>query len=225
VDVQVRRELLQTTGADGSGGGDGERAPVVVTVSGTVEDVSMFGRRVLVHRTVRTRTDTPWLELRDTVENAGHAATPVPVLYHVNLGAPLVVPGSRVRSGAADLVRREPAPPVPDPTTVPEPADDPAEAVVEHRRLPVADGRARVRVSSPVLPWQVEVAWSVSTLPRLYQWTWPARRGWALGVEPSNAALFGPGHETPGRGAPLLQPGESWQTELTVRVLDSGGPR
>ena len=190
----------------------------VVRVSGTVEDVTMFGRRVVVHRTVETRTDTPLLVLRDVVENTGFEAVPLPLLYHVNLGAPLVVPGSRVRSGAQQVSPREPVEHVPDASLLPEPGDGLAEAVFEHRGLPIADGLARVVVTSPAWEVAAVLSWSSATLPRLYEWVWPTRRGWALAVEPSTAALFGPDRGTR-REAPLLEPGATLSTELTVRLV------
>ena len=190
----------------------------VVRVSGTVEDVSMFGRRVVVHRTVETRTDSPVLVLRDVVENTGFDAVPVPLLYHVNLGAPLVVPGSRVRSGAAQVLPREAVDHVPDASTLPGPGDGSAEAVFEHLGLPVVDGTASVVVTSPSWDVAAVVSWTSTTLPRLYQWVWPTRRGWALAVEPSTAALFGPDRGTP-REAPVLPPGGTLVTGLTVRLL------
>lgn len=190
----------------------------VVRVSGTVEDVTMFGRRVVVFRTVETRTDTPLLVLRDVVANTGFDPVPLPLLYHLNLGAPLVVPGSRVHSGAGQVSPREPVAHVPDPSTLPEPGDGSAEAVFEHSGLPVVDGRAQVVVTSPSWDTAAVVSWTSQALPRLYQWVWPTRRGWALAVEPATAALFGPDRGTP-REAPLLGPGATVATELAVRLV------
>lgn len=190
----------------------------VVRVSGTVEDVTMFGRRVVVERTVETRTDSPALVLRDLVHNTGFQPVALPLLYHVNLGAPLVVPGSRVRSGAARVDAREPVDHVPDASTMPEPGDGVAEAVFEHHGLPVVDGVASVVVTSPSWDVAAVVSWRSDAMPRLYQWVWPTRRGWALAVEPSTAALFGPDRGT-GAGAPLLAPGATLRTELTVRLV------
>lgn len=190
----------------------------VVRVTGTVEDVTMFGRRVIVSRTVETRTDSPLLVLRDVVENTGSMPVLLPLLYHVNLGAPLVVPGSRVRSGAQQVSAREPVEHVPDASTLPEPGDGSPEAVFEHRLLPLNDGVASVIVASPSWDVAAVVSWTSATLPRLYQWVWPTRRGWALAVEPSSAALFGPDRGT-SREAPSLRPGATLRTELSIRLV------
>lgn len=191
---------------------------VLCRISGTIEDVSMFERRIVVRRTVETRTGSARVVLRDVVENHGWAATAVPVLYHVNLGAPLVRPGTRVLSRCLRRQEREPAPWVPDATLPPEPSDGPEEAVWEHVGPHSDDGWARVEVGHPDDDVSAVVRWSTGTLPRLYQWVWPARRGWGLGIEPSNAALFGPEQQVEGSGAPLLDAGESMITEVSVTL-------
>ena len=211
-----RHSHLPATDVRHSTSRDGDA--VVCRVTGTIEDVSMFGRRVLVHRTIETRTDSPLVLLRDLVENVGWTATAVPVLYHVNLGAPLVRPGTRVRCASERTQEREPAPWVPDPTLLPEPLDGPEEAVFEHVRPRAEDGWGRVEVGHPDDDLTAVVRWSVASLPRLYQWVWPARRGWGLGIEPSNAALSGPEQQAPGSGAPLLVAGASVTTEVSVSL-------
>lgn len=194
----------------------------VCRVTGTIEDIEMFGRRIVVHRTIETRTDAPQVVLRDVIENQGHAATPVPLLYHVNLGPPLIHPGSRIHSRCRDVVAREAVASVPDPLLLPEPAADPMEAVFEHRNPQAQAGVAHVVVDSPVSDVAAVVSWSLVSLPRLYQWVWPARRGWALAVEPSNTALFGADRSGPRHGAPMVEAGESITTELTVRLVGRG---
>lgn len=193
----------------------------VCQVTGTIEDLEMFGRRVVVHRTIETRTDDPLVTIRDVVENQGYEATAIPLLYHVNFGAPLLLPGSRVRSGAEQLVAREPAPWVPDPSMLPEPLEGPAEAVFEHLEPPSDAGVSEARVDSPGSSLAAVVSWSSGSLPRLYQWVWPARGGWALGIEPSNAALSGPDQAGPTGGAPVVEVGGSIVTEVRVRLVDT----
>ena len=215
-----RHGSLPATDVQHSRSRDGDA--VVCRVSGTVEDVSMFERRVLVHRTIETRTDSARVVLRDVVENVGWTPTAVPVLYHVNLGAPLVRPGTRVRCVSRRTREREPAPWVPDPTLLPEPLDGPEEAVFEHVQPQAENGLGRVEVGHPGDDLTAVVRWSTASLPRLYQWVWPARRGWGLGIEPSNAALSGPEQQAPGAGAPLLAAGDSITTEVSVSLVPAG---
>ncbi|WP_328698673.1 hypothetical protein [Cellulomonas citrea] len=55
-------------------------------------------------------------------------------------------------------------------------------------------------------------------MPRLCTWSWPAAGAWVLGVEPTNAPLFGAERDEPWAGAPVLAPGEQWSTGVRIGV-------
>lgn len=195
---------------------------IEVRVGGVVAHSTFDGPRLVVEREVVATTGTPAVEVRDVVRNVGDRATGVPLLYHVNLGAPLLRPGARLDIDATDAVAREPLPPGRDPLVTPAPAAGLAPVVVEHR---VREARATL-VGDADHP-DVVVTWTGDTLPRLCTWSWPARGAYVLGVEPCNAPLFGPERDLPFAGAPVLGPGETWRTGVRIAVgptRDGGTP-
>lgn len=198
------------------------RGAARVVVSGDVERSDLFGPSLRTERTVTSGFDAagrPRVVLHDRVVNTGSVPCPVAVLFHVNLGAPLVLPGTTVTTGAAEVVLREPCDRVPDPSRLPSMCDELVEAVAEHRGVPAdAAGTARAVVTSPH-GFGVEVAWSATSLPRVYQWVVPTRGRWALAVEPSTAPLFGPDRSGEHAGAPVLLPGEHRDHVVAVTVL------
>jgi hypothetical protein len=185
-----------------------------VCVTGTVAHTSLGGPRILVERSIVASTGSPAVEVRDVVRNVGSDAVGVPLLYHVNLGAPLLRPGARLQVDADEAVVREPLPPGRDPVVMAAPAPGLAPVVAEH--VGVRGARA-VLVGDDEHP-SVVVTWTGETLPRLCTWSWPARDAYVLGVEPTNAPLFGPERDLPHAGAPVLEPGESWQTGVTISL-------
>jgi hypothetical protein len=196
---------------------------VAAVVTGEVRSIALFGASFLVRRRITAAVHAgaragirAEITVSDEVENLGAEPAALHMLYHVNLGAPLVRPGTRVHVDAARTTARD-AGPTPGWETLPPPADELGEAVYEHVQ-PVADneGRARARVTSGRR--SVEVAWSAATLPRLYQWVFPARGRWALGIEPATAPLFGPDRDGAHHGAPLVGPGQVRRQEVTVRI-------
>lgn len=186
---------------------------VEVRVTGTVAHTTFDGPRVVVEREVVASTGTAAVEVRDVVRNVGDHAVGVPLLYHVNLGAPLVRPGARLEVDADDAVVRDPLPPGRDPLVTPAPAAGLAPVVAEHR---VRAARATL-IGDADHP-DVVVTWTGETLPRLCTWSWPARGAYVLGVEPCNAPLFGPERDLPHAGAPVLEPGETWRTGVRIAV-------
>ena len=144
-----------------------------VCVTGTVAHTSLGGPRILVERSIVASTGTASVEVRDVVRNVGDEPVGVPLLYHVNLGAPLLRPGARTA----------------------------------HRHV----------LGDHEHP-SVVVTWTGDTLPRLCTWSWPASGAYVLGVEPTNAPLFGPERDLPHAGAPILEPGATWRTGVRISV-------
>lgn len=197
-------------------------AGVEVHVRGVVGYSTLYGTRVVVEREIVAGTDRPRVEIRDVVRNDGDEPVGVPLLYHVNLGAPLLAPGARLRVDAGRTALREPLPPGRDPLVLPPPTPGAEAVVAEHRDVAVdGDGRARAVLPGPGAA--VAVEWPAATLPRLCTWAWPARGAWVLGVEPTNAPLFGAERDGPHAGAPVLEPGASWRTGVAVEVLPGAG--
>ena len=187
-----------------------------IRITGTVDSMAVFGRRVRVHRTITAWCDDPALHLTDTIVNDGAWPAPVAVLYHCNFGAPLVLPGTRVGVRAESCNRREPGSVPDDPTTYPGVIDHVDEAVWVYTGLEATDGWAAARVTSPE-GLVGEVRWRTDTLPYLFQWVFPTRSAWALGLEPANAPMWGPERDCEGAGVPVLAPGATLVTEVEVR--------
>ncbi|QYH35416.1 DUF4432 family protein [Salinibacterium sp. M195] len=195
-DVRYTRELV------------GEH--IVVTVTGLIASMELFGRRLIVERRIVASTGIPRLEVIDHIRNEGQQASPVALLYHVNFGAPFLDEGTRVEVDAAEIRPRYDGMAIESAARFPEPTNNLDEAVFEHV-APV--GRVTV------LPQHGGVAtldWKVATLPKLFQWVWPAAGGWALGIEPSNSPLFGDDRNLPHAGAPVLESGESLETGFSL---------
>lgn len=194
---------------------DGEAS---VRICGTIAHVTLGGRRIVIEREITARTGSCAVRLRDTVRNIGTEPIGVPLLYHVNLGAPLLVPGSTVVSGATHTTTREPLPSGRDATSVPGIASDHVPVVAEHRSAAWDDaesGWAEARVEDHGQIRAV-VRWTAASLPRLNTWIFPASGTWVLGVEPSSAPLFGSERDTSTAGAPVLSAGASWECGVEI---------
>jgi len=205
-DVTVRRHA----GPDG----------VVLEAAARVLEADALLFRFEVERTVRTRTGEGRLELRDVTRNLGPAPEPAPLLYHVNLGAPLWRPGATLAVTGGEVRPRDEdaavalegwadAPPV---------LPGAPERVFEHVLAPEADGWASARVTSPPAGLELELRWDASTLPRLWQWVHPAPGISALGLEPANCSVLGRAADRAEGRLPVLEPGEERETRLEVRV-------
>jgi hypothetical protein len=202
---------------------------VVVTVSGVVEEADALGIHLRCERRVRTTTGRGEVVLHDVVTNLGPASVAAPFLYHVNLGAPLWSPGAELQIPSHDVLPRDAVAAEALGTwhRAPEPTDGAPERVYEHLVQPDDDGRCTVAVDSPALALRFEVEWDATTLPRLHQWVHPSRGVNVLGIEPANCSVLGRAADRAAGRLPMLDPGASRTTTLTVRVaaaaLDPSG--
>lgn len=194
---------------------DGE---ISVRLTGSIAHLTLGGPRIIIEREITASTGGDCVAVRDTVRNVGTMPVSVPLLYHANFGAPLVVPGAVVVSGATSTVTREPLPPGREASVIPDVAPHHVPVVAEHRssdwdRADQAWAEATLqRGDKP----RVRVRWMLATLPRLNTWVFPATGTWVLGIEPSNAPLFGPERESDNAGAPTLAPGASWECGVEI---------
>lgn len=106
---------------------------------------------------------------------------------------------------------------------LPQPVEHSTEAVFEHHSVSSRAGLARAVIVNPDASLRAVVEWSADELPRLYQWVLPTRARWALAIEPSTAALFGPDRDGPDGaglegGAPVLERGEARHHEVRITV-------
>ena len=189
-----------------------------VIVRGVVPHTSLGGPRIVVEREIVAATGVPAVEVRDVVRNVGDEPAGVPLLYHVNLGAPLLRPGARLEVDADEAVVRDSLPPGRDPLLTPAPEPGLVPVVAEH----VAVREARATLVGDDRHPDVVVTWTGATLPRLCTWSWPARGAYVLGVEPTNAPLFGPERDLPYAGAPVLEPGATWHTGVRIEIRQRG---
>lgn len=228
-----------TIGAEGNGEGMHGRASHLpgdqvswrvaadgsITLEAVIESTSLFGPSFALRRRYRASTDhegTTHLTVTDDLTNIGPEAAALSLLYHLNFGAPLVAPGSRVLVESAEVTAAATHPEVPDWGTLPLPAARITEAVFEHHDVVSdAQGFARATILSSAADLAVTIDWSARTLPHLYQWVFPTARRWALGIEPATAPLFGPRRVGEHAGAPMMAPGQSQTHEVRITV----GPR
>jgi hypothetical protein len=198
---------------------------VAVAVHGRLLDAAAFGPSLLLERSITVRSGRPELQVTDRTTNLGPGPEQTPVLYHVNLGSPLVEPATTVTGALAWSRPRDPASaaagwagmgPV-----VAEHRDD----VFEHGVTPGEDGWAELRVSGPAAGMSVVVRWDPATLPRVHTWRRATRGTYALAVEPANCSVLGRAADREAGTAPVLEPGEQRTTRVEIRVLTAAGGR
>jgi len=195
-----------------------QRTAESLIVGGVVVDGDLELRR-----TITTSVGAGEVRVEDVVRNRGGEIVPAPILYHVNLGAPLWSVPARLRVGAG--AQAAPAPR--DHVAALHLADwDRAlgvvpgamERVYEHVVTPAPDGWAEAQVHHPAHRLTLTLRWDAETLPRLHQWVHPAPGMGVLGLEPANCSVLGRAADRAQGRLPLLAPGEERRTRVAIQV-------
>jgi hypothetical protein len=191
----------------------------VLSVRGRVAEVDSLRFHLELERTWSTRVGEGRVQLLDVVRNRGRETEAAPMLYHVNLGAPLWGEGAVVvLAPRATRPRDADAAAFADawarwPGIVAGP-----ERVYEHDVAPGEDGWLEARVRNERLGLEVAVRWDAATMPRLWQWVHPAPGLAVLGLEPANCSVLGRAHDRAQRRLPELAPGEERVSRLEIRA-------
>lgn len=183
-----------------------ERSTSEVTATATIVDPPFALSRRIV-----TKVGQGLARLDDRVVNESEWTAAAPLLYHVNIGAPLWGDDAYLETDAHEVVPRDEAAAAGLETwdEPPSPTADGVERVFEHV------GASWVRLTSPRLGIEVTVR---SSLPRLWQWVHPASGTYALALEPSNCSVLGRAHDIAAGQMPFLDPGEARTSWLTIEA-------
>lgn len=181
-----------------------ERTTTDVTTTATVVDAPFTLSRRIV-----TSVGQGLVRIDDRVVNDSAWTAAAPLLYHVNLGAPLWDEDAYLETDAQEVVPRDETAAA-NLATWDEPprvADAAPERVFEHL------GASWARLTNPQLRVELTIRGS---LPRLWQWVDPASGTYALGLEPANCSVLGREHDIATGQMPFLDPGEARTSWLTI---------
>lgn len=188
-----------------------------VEITGDVVEAALGQPTLRLRRRIVLATDRPEVRVEDVVTNDGFAPAGHMFRHHLNLGYPLVGPGTVVTATAEPFAERDRpgAAPRALPWTL-DVAPGPAPETVLYCR-PHPGPTATVTVCAPD-GRGVEVVQETAGWPLLVLWRDPAAGVNVLGVEPSTSRDGGRAQAGQDGELVLLGPGESRSYRTTVRV-------
>ncbi len=193
---------------------DTERAIPCWGCGAEVQQATLFAEVLTLRRRIEIPLFEPRLDLNDRVTNVGFRPTRHGILYHCNVGYPLLDEESELIGDFESQLRADfvSSPPVA--------ADDVSERVDSHPVEGDANGLARAGVRNPRLEGglALEIAYSAATLPALGLWRAWQSGIYALGIEPHSSL---PAHDQEPHGAHFLQAGETRDYRLLLSVARS----
>ena len=197
---------------------------------GEVCEARVFGANLVLRRTISARVGESRIRIEDAVENEGFEPQPLMLLYHINLGWPLLDETARLVGPGK-------------PGELPEPRDDDAqsglqtwdrfaaptpgfrERVFYHRPEAKEDGWTEARLENPALEGglTLSIRFRPEELPEFVQWTMTGQGTYVLGLEPATCRVGGRKAEEEAGRVIYLEPGESRRYRLEISVSAANG--
>lgn len=190
-----------------------------ILVEGTVRQARVFGENLVLRRRISSDAGSDTLRIDDTVTNESFADQSHMILYHLNLGWPLLgertsidIPAESVTPRDADAESGMPAHRV-----FGAPVPGFREQVFTHALA--RDGETRVVVANPDNGLEAAIVVAAAQLPWIHQWKMTGQGHYALGIEPANSpSLAGRSAARAAGQVVVLAPGESAHYALAISL-------
>lgn len=193
-----------------------------ITVCGTIRDASLFGTKLVMKRTYEFSKLSNVFTLTDEIENVADKETPCMLLYHINMGYPLLSENAKVVI----------------PANAAAPRDEHAKSGFENRLVmekPQAgyqemcyfydvkekDGMATVGIYNPDIKKGLTISFDKSTLNRFTEWKMMGETEYVLGLEPCNCTPDGRDLMRREGILKILKPGEIYKTKVVVSFTET----
>ena len=195
----------------------------VTVLEGEAKEAKVFEPNIALRRRIEARLGKKHLVIHDKVTNEGWEIQPLMILYHVNIGFPVVDEGSNLISTSRLYVPRD------DEAKgdaerfdqFHQPMSGYKEKVYFHDMLIDAEGYAYSAILNEKLldGIAVYVKYRRSELPRFIEWKMMGEGTYVVGMEPANGLVVGRDKERRWGTLQYLKPQETREFKLEIGVL------
>ncbi len=208
-------------------GGEWRGDEYAMRVKGRVREGHLYGPNLVLTREISARLGGTSLYIRDEVTNEGFEPSPLMILYHINLGFPLLGPGSKIVAPSLKAIPRDDvaAPGLPEHDRIPAPAAGFREQCFFHEMASDGEGTVAVMVTAPPelagagIARGLYLIYNRNQLPRFTEWKMVGEGAYVLGLEPANCLPMGRAHERAAGTLEFIQPGQVRRFDIEIGVL------
>ena len=193
-----------------------------ITIKATVRDATILSHQLLLIRTYTISKTENKITLSDTVKNIGSKESPIMLLYHCNMGYPLL-------SENAEVV-------IPSDTVIPK--NEHARGDIENSRkmekpqrgykgrcyyydIKEKNGIGKCGIYNPDIEKGVVIGFEKKTLDKFTQWKMMGEYEYVLGLEPGNCTTDGRDVMRKEGKLRFIEPDEEYVTNLTFHFVSN----
>ena len=189
-----------------------------IYIHAIINDSGIFSRKLMLKRTIRVSKADSGFAISDTVENQGDVESPVMLLYHMNMGYPLLSENAVVEIPSVSV----------------KPRNDRAAEDQDtwHKMLPPTPGfeeqcyfhsfknEGKASIYNPDIHKGLTIFFDANALDHFTEWKMMGFRDYVLGLEPGNCHPDGRDVMRKEGKLKILQPGEAVTYEVSVSLYE-----
>ena len=189
-----------------------------LVVRAVMKDEVIFGRKLRMFRELRVSLHENSFFIQDTIENTGDTKQPFEILYHMNMGYPLLDEDSVVEIPSVSVTPRDD-----------HAAEDienwmkmtkPEAGYVERCYYHIFDGEGRASIYQPKLKQGLEILFDPKVLDGFVEWKMMGIRDYVLGLECGNCLPDGRDVMRKIGMLKFLEPGEKKTYCVKIQMID-----
>jgi hypothetical protein len=197
-----------------------EDTPEIV-IKGSMREATVFGENLMLHRKITCRIGENKIHIHNRVENAGFRNEQILLLFHFNMGYPLLNENSRLIIPSAGLLPRDS-----DAEAgrdiwhlCQKPTPGYREQVFCHDLKTDADGNTYAVIVNDELDFGLDIRFNKKQLFNFTQWKQMGEGEYVMGLEPCNCQIEGRTHPHVAETPDILEPGETRDFDVIVELL------
>lgn len=189
-----------------------------MVVHAEIPDRRIFSRKLLLHRTISVEKFENVITLTDTVENQGDTDSPLMLMYHINMGYPLLSEHAVVDISSTEVKpRNEHAAKDLDTWATMLP---PTPGFEEQCYFHGVDQEGRASIYNPDIHKGLSIAFDSRTLNHLTEWKMMGVHDYVLGLEPGNCYPSGRDVTRQQDKPKYLEPGERKTYQVSITLFE-----
>lgn len=200
--------------------GWGDDGKFRLRLSAMISEAMLFSEQLRLIRSYTITLGEPVIEIRDVVSNVGDQTTPLMILYHFNVGYPLVSAGARLYTAHEHVYARDeearqgidrwsdydaPTPRYPE------------QVFFHHVRTDATHWSEAALLHED---FGLSVQWDTTNLPYLTQWKNTRESLYVCGIEPGNNTPGGRNAARETGTLRMIEPGETVTFQTALKVID-----
>ena len=188
-----------------------------IRIHARVSDERIFSHKLVLNRTIVCSLEENTIAIKDTIVNRGDTKSPVMILYHMNMGYPLLSEKAVVKIPSVSVKPRN--------DRAAQGLDSWSEMLAPQAQFEEQcyyhsfDKKGQASIFNPEIGQGLEITFDADRLAFFTEWKMMGQRDYVLGLEPGNCTPDGRDRVREAGDLTVLEPGESVSYEVHVAMV------